>query len=129
MKNMTKKHLFASRVFLIAAIYGLLALLPQYFMEARINLEYPPPITHPENFYGFIGLALAWQFAFLIISRDVVRYRLLMLPSIFEKLSFGIATWTLFAGERVATAVVLVGSVDLVLAGLFLAAFMLTRPA
>lgn len=125
---MIRQHVFASRVFLIAGIYGVIALLPQYFMEARVGIDYPPPITHPENFYGFIGVALAWQFAFLIISRDVVRYRLLMLPSIFEKLSFGVAAWVLFVGERVAPAVVVVASVDLVLAVLFLAAFVTTRP-
>lgn len=125
---MTGKHVFASRVFLIAGIYGVIALLPQYFMEARIGVDYPPPITHPENFYGFIGVALAWQFAFLVISRDVVRYRLMMLPSIFEKLAFGLAMWALFINERVATAVVVVASVDLVLAGLFVTAFRVTRP-
>ena len=39
---------FASRVFRIAAIYGLIVLLPQYFMEGRIGRDTPPPITHPE---------------------------------------------------------------------------------
>jgi hypothetical protein len=32
-------------------------------------------------------VALAWQVAFLIIARDVQRYRLFMLPAILEKLS------------------------------------------
>jgi hypothetical protein len=38
----------ASRVFLIAGIYGLIVLVPQYFTEARTGRDYPPAITHPE---------------------------------------------------------------------------------
>lgn len=125
---MNKKHRIASRIFLLAGLYGVLALLPQYFMETRIGIDYPPPITHPENFYGFIGVALAWQFAFIIISRDVLRYRLLMLPAIFEKLAFGVAAWILFFQERVTTMVMAAGAVDLLLAILFFVAYFLARP-
>jgi hypothetical protein len=39
---------FAKRVFLIAGVYGVLVLAPQYFLEARIGRDFPPPITHPE---------------------------------------------------------------------------------
>ena len=42
---------FARRVFLLAGIYGLFVLLPQYFLEDRTGRDYPPPITHPD-FYG-----------------------------------------------------------------------------
>jgi len=59
--------IFATRVYLIAAIYGFLVLVPQYFLEASLV----PPTTHPEQFYGFVGLALVWQFVFVMISRDV----------------------------------------------------------
>jgi hypothetical protein len=62
---------FARRVFLIAGVYGVLIVLPQCSLEARIARDFPPPITHPEYFYGFIGVALAWQIAFLLIARDV----------------------------------------------------------
>ena len=58
---------FAKYTFLVAGVYGLLALAPQYFLE-RLNGEmYPPPINHPEYYYGFVGVALAWQIAFLVI--------------------------------------------------------------
>jgi hypothetical protein len=33
-----------------------------YFMEGRIGRDTPPPITHPENFYGF-GIAVAVLYA------------------------------------------------------------------
>jgi|SRR5579872_615904 len=41
----------------------------------------PPAITHPEYFYGFLGGALAWQFLFLVLSTDPVRYRPMILPA------------------------------------------------
>ena len=37
-------------------------------MEARVGRDYPPAITHPEYFYGFLGVAAAWQVAFLVIA-------------------------------------------------------------
>ena len=54
---------FARWVFLVAGVYGVLVVLPQYSLEARIARDFPPPITHPEYFYGFIGVALAWRVA------------------------------------------------------------------
>jgi hypothetical protein len=65
---------FARWVFLLAGIYGIVAIGPQYFMEEKIGQDYPPAITHPEYFYGFIGVGLAWQVAFLIIARDPARF-------------------------------------------------------
>lgn len=50
---------FARMVFAIAAIYGFATLVPGYFLEVQIGLADPPPITHPEYFYGFLGVALA----------------------------------------------------------------------
>ena len=58
-----KRETFARVVFLIAGIYGFAVLVPQYFMEDLIARNYPPPLTHPEQFYGFLGLAMAWQCA------------------------------------------------------------------
>lgn len=117
---------FATRVFRIAGIYGIVALLPQYFMEVRVGRDFPPPINHPEYFYGFIGVALAWQLVFLAIARDPVRYRLLMLPSVLEKLSFGIAALVLYFQGRLAGLVTVFGIVDLVLATLFAISYRLT---
>jgi len=111
--------IFARRVFLIAGVYGILALAPLYFLEGRIGRDTPPPITHPEHFYGFIGVALAWQVLFLLISRDPIRYRPAMLIGILEKLSFWIPAIVLFLQHRLAPSVLVAGSVDLVLAVLF----------
>lgn len=120
--------IFARRVFLLAGIYGILTLTPLYLLEARLSRDFPPPITHPEQFYGFVGVALAWQVVFLVLARDPVRYRPMMLPAIVEKLSFGVAVWVLFFQSRVAPPMLGPASVDLVLAVLFAVAFRRTRP-
>ena len=80
---------FARRTFLIAGVYGLLALVPMYFLEGRIGRDIPPPITHPEYFYGFIGVAVAWQVAFLVIARDPVRFRPLMIRPCWRRRASG----------------------------------------
>ncbi|HEX8652665.1 MAG TPA: hypothetical protein VF708_17755 [Pyrinomonadaceae bacterium] len=118
---------FARRLFLIAGIYGLLVLLPQYFLEAKNGRDFPPAITHPEYYYGFIGVALAWQILFLIVARDPVRYRQMMIPAILEKASFGIAVIVLFLQHRVSSFTLGFAIVDLILAALFAVAYTRTE--
>jgi len=120
---------FARNVFLVAGIYGLIVMLPQYFLEARIGRDAPPPITHPEFFYGFIGVTIAWQVVFLIISRDPQRYRTLMIAAVLEKVLFVIAAAILFAQNRIAGTVLVPAGIDLVLGVLFVISFLKTRPA
>ncbi|HLP97340.1 MAG TPA: hypothetical protein VK149_02730 [Sideroxyarcus sp.] len=120
---MAAQSQFAQRVYLFAAIYGVIVLLPQYFLEAQLV----PPTTHPEQFYGFVGIALAWQFAFILISRDVARYHLLMPVTVLEKLAFGIPAWLLYLQGRAAPEVVIVGSIDLLLGTLFAISFFKVR--
>jgi uncharacterized membrane protein YuzA (DUF378 family) len=117
---------FARLVFLIAGIYGLIVLLPLYFMEELTGRDYPPPITHPEYYYGFIGIAVAWQLVFLIMSRDPVRYRPLMLPAIVEKVSFGIPVAILYLQQRVSGFILGAAMADSFLGVLFLLAYFKT---
>src|SRR3982751_5481991 len=119
---------FARRLFLIAGIYGLLVLVPQFFLEDRLGRDFPPAITHPEHFYGFLGVAVAWQVAFLIIARDPVRFRLMMLPAVLEKAAFGLAVVTLFFKGRVPIMMLIFGLIDLTLGVLFLVAFWRLAP-
>lgn len=114
---------FARRLFNIAGIYGLLVLVPQYFMEAKNGRDYPPPITHPEYYYGFVGVAVAWQVLFLILARDPKRYRPMIIPAILEKLSFAIAAFVLYAQQRLGTTMLLAASIDLLLGVLFIVAY------
>jgi hypothetical protein len=118
---------FAKIVFFVAGIYGLLILGPIYFMEGKIGRETPPAITHPEYFYGFLGAGLAWQVLFLVLSKDPVRYRSMILPSVLEKISYGIALIVLYSQHRLPLSVLSVGSVDWIFAFLFLAAYLTTK--
>lgn len=118
---------FAKYTFYVAGVYGLLVLLPQYFLEAKTSADYPPAITHPEFYYGFVGVALAFQVVFLIIGRDPLKYRAMMIPSVIEKFSFAFAVYALFAFERVATAMVAAATIDLVFGLLFITAYLKTR--
>ena len=110
---------FARWTFLIAGIYGLLALVPMYFMEAQIGIDTPPAITHPEYFYGFIGVAVAFQLVFIIISTDPQKYRPLMLAAIVEKFSFVIAAAVLLASGHLAGPIVIGAAIHGLLGLLF----------
>lgn len=120
---------FAKRVFLIAGIYGLIVLLPLYFLEEKTGRDYPPPITHPEYYYGFIGVAAAWQILLLIISTDPVRYRLIMIPPMLAKGSFVIAVAILFLQGRVSSTTLGASMIDLLLIILFFISYLKTPKA
>ncbi|HSC62169.1 MAG TPA: hypothetical protein VLD35_00930 [Caldimonas sp.] len=118
---------FARYVFAMAGLYGLATLVPGYFLEALIASSDPPAITHPEFFYGFVGVALAWQILFLLIAFDPRRHRPAMPVAVLEKLSFGAATVALFAMHRIQPPVLGLGVIDLALGALFLVAYAATR--
>ena len=120
---------FARIVFLVAGIYGLIVLVPQFFLERKIGIDTPPPITHPEFFYGFICVAVAWQVLFLILSRAPVRYRPMMIPAVLEKIGFPIAAVILYLQGRMAPIVLAPASLDLVLCVLFVIAYVKTPTA
>jgi hypothetical protein len=97
-------------------------------MFELIGQKDPPPITHPGFFYGFVGTVLAWQIAFLVIATDPGRYRTFMLPSIFEKFSYGIAVGVLVSQGRMHPTDLVFAGVDVLLGALFVAAYLRTRP-
>jgi hypothetical protein len=114
---------FAKILFWIAAIWGILILTPLYFMFNTISRQDPPPITHPAFYYGFVGAGLAWQFAFAVIARDPIRFRPIMLPSILEKFSYGIALLALYLQHRLHPSDLIFGAIDLLFGILFLIAW------
>jgi hypothetical protein len=120
---------FAKIVFWVAAIWGVLVITPLYFLFDLISRNDPPPITHPGFFYGFVGTALAWQIAFFFIARDPVRHRPLMLPSVFEKFSYGIAVIALVLQSRMHRSDLVFAGTDLLLGILFVVAFVKTSPS
>jgi hypothetical protein len=113
----------------VAWIYGFVALLPMYFMEGWYGERLPPALTHPEFYYGFIGVALAWQVLFVVIARDPARLRPAMLPAVLEKLGWGIAVPVLVLQGRAPRFFVPAAAVDLVLALLFVMAWRKTAEA
>lgn len=86
---------FAKYTFYAAGIYGLIVLLPQFFLLEKIGQDYPPAITHPEYFYGFVSVAVAFQIVFLIIGSNPVRYRAMMLAALVEKFPFAVIVLSL----------------------------------
>ncbi|MBK9163162.1 MAG: hypothetical protein IPM21_04500 [Acidobacteria bacterium] len=118
---------FARYTFAIAGIYGIIALVPQYFLEKQIGIDSPPAITHPEYFYGFIGVALAFQVVFLIIARDPVRFRPIMPAAALEKIAFVIPTFYLYFNGRAPLQITAGAAIDLLLAVLFTIAFIRTQ--
>jgi hypothetical protein len=117
---------FARWVFQVAGAYGLVVLGPQYFMAERIGNDYPPALTHLEYFYGFVGVALAWQVAFLVIGHDPARFRPLMPVAVLEKASFGVAVLVLYSRQSVPTMLLTFGLIDLAWGCLFAVAFWTT---
>jgi hypothetical protein len=117
---------FARSIFNIAGIYGLIVLTPHYFLENHFSTHHPPAITHPEYFYGFLGVAVAWQVLFLVIARDPVRYRLAMVPAMLEKFSFAIAVLCLWLIGRLDPVLMIPALIDLVFGILFIAAYLRT---
>jgi len=117
---------FAKVVFWVAGIWGVLVITPLYFIFDLIGTQDPPAITHPGFYYGFVGCALAWQIAFICIGRDPVRLRVMMIPSVVEKVAYCTAVIVLVMQGRTNQRDLVFAATDLTLAVLFVAAFVVT---
>jgi hypothetical protein len=118
---------FAKVVFWVAGIWGLLVVTPLYFLFDVIGRQDPPAITHPGFYYGFVGGALAWQFAFLIIGTNPVRLRVMMIPSVVEKFTYCTAVVVLVMQGRTNPRDLVFAVTDITLGVLFVAAYVATR--
>lgn len=110
---------FASRVFHAAWVWGLVSLVPMYFLEPAIAAASRAPVSPPEYYYGFIGTALAFQAVFFAVAREPARLRPAMPACIAEKLAFAVAALVLVALGRSGTGLVPFALVDLAFATLF----------
>jgi len=119
---------FSKIVFWVAGIWGFLVLTPLYFLFDIIGRNDPPPITHPGFFYGFVGVALAWQVAFIFMATDPLRFRPLMIPSILEKASWGATVIVLVLQGRMHKPDLVLAGADLLLGVLFVVSYFKTRP-
>jgi hypothetical protein len=118
---------FATWVYRIAGVYGLLVIVPLFFLERVIGQNDPPAITHPEYYYGFVVVTVAWQLAFLVIAHNPQRFRPLMPVTWIEKL-YGFFAIALYAQGRISTQTLALGLIDLLLGVLFVCAFWASRP-
>jgi hypothetical protein len=119
---------FVRWIFLLAGIYGMPVVLTSFFREQQIGVDTPPPITHPEYYYGFLAVTLAWQVAFFIIASDPARFRPLMPVAVLEKLLFGVIIAALYLLGRTGVSMFVAGMIDLGWGVLFLIAWWLIRP-
>jgi hypothetical protein len=117
---------FAKVVFWIAAVWGGLILTPLYFMFDVIGRQDPPVITHPGFYYGFASVGLAWQVAFIVIARDPVRFRTMMIPAMLEKFGYGVSFLVLYMQGRLHPSDLVFAGVDVLFGVLFLLAFVRT---
>jgi hypothetical protein len=120
---------FAKTVFWIAGIWGLLVITPLVFIFDLIGKNDPPPITHPGFYYGFATVTLAFQIVFIVIARDPVRLRPIMVPSVIEKFSYGIAVVTLYSQGRMKAPDLMFVAADTILGALFVVAYVKTKDA
>jgi len=117
---------FAKYLFYVAGVWGILVITPLFFIFDQIGVKDPPPVTHPLFYYGFAGVALAWQFVFLVIGSNPVRFRPLMLVSILEKLGYFVPALILYSQHRVHPVDLLISCGDALLAVLFFIAYLKT---
>ena len=118
---------FAQRLFLGAGLYGMAVIMPMFFLEGLIGEHDPPAITHAEFYYGFVCTAFAWQIVYLMMSRDPLRWRPMLIPAIMGKAGFAISVFVLLAQGRSAARNVVLPSIDLLLAALFAWAYVALR--
>lgn len=97
-----------------AAIYGLIILLPLYFLEKTVAAP-AAALAHPEYYYGFVGAAAAWQLIYWTIGGDPLRYRAFMPLGVIAKLGFWVPVLLLWLNGRTPTSTFAVTNGDLIL--------------
>ena len=117
---------FARRVFAGAGVWGLLVVPPLFFMLDKVGRDAPPPVTHPEFYYGFAAVTTVWQIAFFVIASDPRRFRPFMPVAVLEKAGWLATLAVLFAQRRVAASILPFGTVDLLFGVLFAVSFVKT---
>ena len=118
---------FAKIVFYAAGAWGIAVLAPLYFLLEAVGRRNPPAVNHPEFYFGFLGVALAWQIAFFVIAGDPIRFRPMMLPAMLEKFGHVATMIALCVMGKMTFQQLVFNLPDLVLGALFAAAFLRTR--
>ncbi len=111
--------MFASRVYQVAGIWGLIVIALGYASFVTGSDPSLSSTLHPELVHGFFLITLAWQFAFLLIATDPVRYRPLMPVTLIEKFPFAFMVFWMYWQGQVSATMLFMGLVDAVLGALF----------
>ena len=117
---------FARIVFIAAGVWGIVVLTPLYFLRDVTGRQYAPPTDYPQFFYGFLSVAMAWQFAFLVIGSSPSRFRPFMVAGIVEKFGHVAGVAILYNAGRLSVPDATAAVPDLILGVLFIVAFTLT---
>ena len=118
---------FTRIVFSVAAIYGFLLLIPMYFLMNTISQQAPPAISHPEFYYGFLGVTLLWQCIFVLIARDPSRYKAIIPIAILEKVAYTIPVLILYSIGKVQANILRTALADPIFAILFITSYFRMR--
>ena len=108
-------------------IWGIAVLTPLYWLVDISGRHYSVPSDYPQFFYGFIGVAIAWQIAFLIIGSNPARFRTFMIPAMIEKFGYVATLLFLYSQSRISALDMQPAIPDGLLGLLFVAAFLRTR--
>src|SRR3954451_17734828 len=106
---------FTRWVFVGAGVWGLAVVPPLFFLYDTAGRLNPPAINHPEYYYGFAAITLAWQVAFPVIPSGPGLSRPLIPVTILEKFGWVVTVGVLFAQERVAANALPFAAADLLL--------------
>ena len=120
---------FARYVFALAAVWGIAVLTPFYWLIDITGRRYTTPTEYPHFFYGFFGVALVWQCAFLLIATNPARYRPFMLVAAAEKLAYIVTLAVLHSQNRITAVDTQAAWPDGLLGVLFVIAFLRTGRA
>ena len=117
---------FAKIVFRIAGIWGLLVIIPLYFLFNTAGRQNPPAINHPEFYFAFVGVTLVWQIAFFVIASNPARFRPFIIVAVFEKLIYIVTIIVLYIQHQVASNQLVWVGTDSILCLLFVASYFKT---
>ncbi len=115
---------FAKYTFWAIGIYGMVVVFPMYFFEGQIGADYPPAITHPEYYYGFIGAVLTWHLAFFLIGSNPQKYQMLILPAALGKFVYSLEATVLFFNGRVPNLMIVFAIIDAIFGLFFVLAYL-----
>jgi hypothetical protein len=119
---------FAKIVFWIAGVWGVMVIVPLFFLRSAVEKQAPAAVlTHPEFYYGFACAVLMWQIAFFIIAHDPARYRAMIVPPTLVKFGYAATIAILHLNGQVGAAQLPFAAADLILGILFMIAFFRIR--